>query len=243
LGSTLAGIKAGTLAGAAYMGGLAIANVAVLYAFKADTLSSLSQLASCASAASTNSTAAETAEQCLNSVVSVTIPIEGLLAFFVSLIYAGVFGRFYERFPGKSPSARGVTVGVIAGFSLLVLGPTIVYFGLAEMVAITTFFIAWTFVYGLLIGRLYKRYTREVQFANRDGKALRVLVDGRDCTGKTLTFATRSSHAVKAKVREGKSFRGWSVSGGVTVEDPRSLETTMNVEGDGVLKAQSSSAR
>jgi hypothetical protein len=40
-------------------------------------------------------------------------------------------------------------------------------------------------------------------------------------------------------VGEGSSFKGWSVSGGVTVDDPRSYETTMDVEGDGVLIAQS----
>jgi hypothetical protein len=113
-----------------------------------------------------------------------------------------------------------MTIAIIARFSLLVLGPTIIHFGLAEMVTITTFFVVWTFVFGMLMGRLYKRFTREVQFANRDHKGLRTLVDGNDCTGKTLTFVTKSSHRVKAEVGTRNSFREWSVSGGVMVEDP-----------------------
>jgi hypothetical protein len=99
LGFTLAGIKAGALAWVTYVGGNAIANVAVLYAFKPDILSSLSQLASRASAASINSTVVEAPPYCLNTIVAVAIPIEALLAFFVSLI----------RTPGRR-SSQTVTI-------------------------------------------------------------------------------------------------------------------------------------
>jgi hypothetical protein len=117
------GTRAGRIARVACVCSLAMANVAVLYAFNTGTLSSLPQLAFSTCAASTNSMIAEAAQYCLNPVITVVIPIETLLTPPVTLIYSGVFGGFYDHFPRKSPSARGMTVGIVGGSSLLVLRP------------------------------------------------------------------------------------------------------------------------
>ncbi len=239
MGSFFAGVKAGTLAGVVYVGGLALFNVLLPYAFKSDVLNIISQTypQSCVPAESVNATAIAV-EDCFSSVVVVYMPLVAFLGFLVSLVYSGIFGAFYEYFPGRG-AVKGETLGVIVGISLLLLNLVGVYFDFTAKVAIVTFFFAWTIVYGLLMGKLYSRYTRTVQVVSQDDKSLRILVDGRDYTGKTRTFAARSSHNVKAKVEEGSSFKEWSVSGGVQVEDARSFETTMEVEGDGVLKGQS----
>jgi hypothetical protein len=240
MGSFFAGIKSGTLAGIVYFGGLALFNAAVLYVFKADTLNVLTQSYQhyCTSGAAVNGTVTGSPQDCFDSIITVLIPIEALLGFFVSLVFAGVFGSFYEIFPGRSPVTKGATMGVIVGFTLLLLGLVGIYFDFDAEISVVTFFVVLTFVYGIVLGRLYKRYTRVVQFLSRDDKIMKILVDRRDCTGKARTFAARSTHEVKAEVAEGSSFKEWSVSGGVKVEDPRSFETTIEVEGDGVLKGQ-----
>ena len=61
------------------------------------------------------------------------------------------------------------------------------------------------------------------------------MVDGRDCTGKARTFATTSSHKVRAEAAEDASFKEWEAAGGITLEDVRSFETVMEVNGDGKL--------
>lgn len=236
MGSFFAGVKAGTLAGTAYVGGLAACNVVLLYALKPDALSIISQSypSICSTTALANSTAIG-AEDCFSSVVAVYVPFVAFLQFFAAMVFSGIFGSLYEHFPGKGPTPKGMTMGVVVGATLLALNLAGIDFDLVARVAGTTFFVVWTLVYGAVMGMLYRRYTRLVQFVSGDNQALRVLVDNKDCTGKARTFALRSSHEVKAESREGSSFREWSVSGGVKVDDPRSYETTMEVEGDGVL--------
>ncbi|HME19411.1 MAG TPA: DUF6789 family protein [Nitrososphaerales archaeon] len=240
MGSFFAGVKAGTLAGTAYAAGLAAFNVLLLYALKPDVLTIISQSypSVCASTVGANSTAMGV-EDCFSSVVAVYVPFAAFLQFFVAMVFSGIFGAFYEHFPGRGPVSRGMTMGVAVGVSLVALNLAGIDFDFAARVAVTTFFLFWTFAYGALMGTLYRRYTREVQFVSRDDKVLRLMVGSKDCTGKKRTFALRSSHDVRAKLEEGSSFRGWSVSGGVSVEDQGSYETTMEVEGDGVLIAQS----
>jgi len=239
LGSFFAGVKAGTLAGTAYVGVLAVFNVLLLYALKPDVLAIISQSypTLCTTAVSANSTAIGV-EDCFSSVVAVYIPFVAFLQFFVALACSGVFGRLYEHFPGNGPTPKGLTMGAVVGISLVAFNLAGIDFDFVARVTATTFFVFWTLAYGAVLGRLYRRYTRVVQFVSRDGQALRVLVDNRDYTGKSRTFALRSSHEVRAVTEGGNSFREWSVSGGISVEDPRSYETTMEVEGDGVLIGQ-----
>jgi hypothetical protein len=93
----------------------------------------------------------------------------------------------------------------------------------------------WTPLFGYLLGRLYKKYTREVEFSSQDPELLRVVVDGRESTGKVKTFATTSNHKLRAEVAEDASFKEWQATGGVSLEDTRSFETTMEVNDNGKL--------
>lgn len=239
MGSFFAGIKAGTLSGVIYLGGLAIFNVGVLYLFKADTLSTLSQSFAqyCTSSAPTNSTISGSVEDCFTSVVTILIPIGAFIGFFLSLLYAGIFGLYFEYFPGRRASLRGETMGLVVGLNLLVFGLAGYFFSYEAAVLLNAFFLAWTAVYGYVLGTRYRKYTSMVSFSSTDEQSLRILVDGRDLTGKGRTFATTSTHKLRAEVADDASFKEWEPGGGVTVEDPRSFDTLVEVNGDGTLNA------
>ena len=232
MGSFFAGIKAGTLAGVAYLGGLALFNVFLLYALKSDALQIISQ--SYSQVCGVNSA---NLEECFTAVVVVYIPLIAFLGFFASLLYAGLFGRYYESFPGRSPILKGEVLGAVVGLNLLFFDLTGVYFDLPARVGLGVFFFFWTAVYGFAMGKLYRRYTRLVKFRSQDGASIRILVDGRDYTRKEMTFAFSSTHQVRADVAEGTSFKEWASSGGIVLEDSRAFETAMEVSGDGMLEA------
>jgi hypothetical protein len=130
-----------------------------------------------------------------------------------------------------------VTIGIVIAINLILFQLVGITFEARVTLALTIFLVAATFAYGIILGDLYARYTRKVSFVSDDDALLRIVVDRRDCTGKTKTFAVKSTHVARADTLEGSSFREWVVSGGVTVEDPRSFETPMEVNGDGMLKA------
>ena len=90
-------------------------------------------------------------------------------------------------------------------------------------------------VYATVLARYYRKFTREVEFASPDPERLKITVDGKNFTGKLKTLALHSTHKVRAPSESG-AFREWLVSGGVSVLDSRSFETTMRVDGDGLLK-------
>ncbi len=235
MGSFFAGIKAGTLGGTVYLGGFALFNVFLLYALKADALAVISQNFSQSCLPATPGTSVE---DCFNSVVAVYIPLIAFIGFFIALLYAGLFGRFYERIPGRTPFFKGETMAVVVGLNLLVIGLTGFAFDFVARVSLGVFFFAWTVVYGYLLGRLYRKYTRLVRFESQDPTSIRILVGSRDYTGKEVTLAHTSTHQIRAEVADDASFKEWTVSGGITVDDARSFETAMEIGGDGLLKAQ-----
>jgi len=233
LGSFFAGIKAGTLGGILYIGGLSFFDAALLYAFKPDALIRISQNLPqiCPSINSTS------IEACFNSVIVVYLPYTAFLGFFVSLFFAGFFGWGYESFPGRRPLIKGEAIAIIVALALVLGDLTGIYLGPLPTELLATFFVAWTVLYGFVMGNLYSRYTRVVRFESSDDRLVKVLLDGRNYTGKSRTIAHNSAHKIRAEVDEGASFKGWIVGGGVTIEDPRSFETIMEVNGDGSLKA------
>jgi hypothetical protein len=237
LGSFLAGVKAGTLAGLLYLGGLAFFNVVLLYALKPEVLSAIGQQYSsiCTPTATVNSTGIE---DCFSSVVAVYVPFDASVGFFVALFYSALFGVYYESFPGRGRWLKGLTAAAIVGLNLVLLGLSGFYFSPESSYATVAFFLVWTLVFGYFVGRLYRKYTRIVQFESQDPESLRILVDRRDFTGKARTFAHTSSHKVRAEVADDASFKEWETTGGVGVEDNRSFETLMEVNGDGVLMAR-----
>jgi len=225
------------VAGIFYIGSLALANLGILYFSKQDILTYITNNYSyvCAPVNSVNATSVQ---DCFNSLAPVYLPFIAFIGFFITLAYSSVFGRMYDWLPGKSPSLKGLFVAPLVALSLLffqVLGFT---FELSATEALVVVLIAATLAYGILIGRLYKRYTRVVQFVSEDESALRIIVGRTDLTGKTTTLAANSTHRIEAKVSDDSSFKGWGVSGGVAVEDVRSFESTMEVKGDGLLKGQ-----
>lgn len=236
MGSGFAGVKAGVIAGIVYIGSIALFNVLLLYVLKPDVLRIITQLYPqvCPRVPATNTTGVE---DCFASVVSGYIPFLAFLGFFISLLYAWVFGRLYDLIPALGARTKGLAIALVVLLNLVFFGLTGVQFDQLATILITVFVLAATVGYGVMMGILYERYTSLVDFG-KTGGALRIKVDGRDFTGKSRTFATKSVHEIRAESASGKSFKQWVVSGGVTVEDNRSFETTMEVTGDGLLKAE-----
>lgn len=237
MGSFFAGIKAGTLGGIIYVGGMAVFNVVLLYADKQSVLNLINSQYSSICATGSNSTISS-AESCFQSVVSVDVPYIAFVAFFIALIYSGVFGMFYDSLPAKAATWRGETFGAIIALNLIFFGFSGFYFDSASAAATSAFVIAWTILFGYVLGMLYKKYTRVVEISSQDAGLLKVLVDGRDFTGKARTFSKTSNHKVRAEVANDASFKEWETGGGISLEDPRSFETVMEVNEDGTLKGK-----
>ncbi|HLQ07207.1 MAG TPA: hypothetical protein VK126_05575 [Nitrososphaerales archaeon] len=234
MGSFFAGIKAGTLSGILYLGGMALFNAILLYTLKPDVLTVIRQSYSstCAPVASVNAT---TVEDCFASVVAVDVPYLAFVGFFIALLYAGIFGRYFDSFPLKSTTLKGEAIAAVVGVNLVIFGFAGFFFNSEAVIATSTFLVPWTIVFGYFLGRLYKKYTRVVEFQSQDPDSLKVVVDGRDYTGKLRTFALTSSHSVRADVSDDASFKEWEPTGGIKIEDPRSFESLMEINGDGVL--------
>ena len=236
MGSFLAGIKAGTLTGIMYMGGIALFNVVLLVALKPQVLNVISQ--SYASVCATGSPAgAGSLNDCFNLVLAYDVPFLAFVGFFVALLYCGAFGLFYDRFPGGTV-IRGETIAGVVGINLLFFGYSGFYFDYESALIGGIFFLAWTVVFGYAVGTLYKRYTRMVTFESEDPESMKLSLDGREVTGKSRTLSLTSTHKLTAEVSEGSSFREWVTSGGVSLEDSRSFETTFEVNGDGLVKGR-----
>jgi len=233
LGSFFAGVKAGTLSGILYVGGIAIFNVVLLYALQNSALNAISQSypQSCPLTPNVNGSALD----CFNSVVAFDVPFMASFAFFVTLIYAGVFGLYYDSLPSLGITVKGLIFAAVIGLSLFLLNLSGFVFDSESGVATVLMMLLWSPIFGYLLGRLYKRYTREVEFSSQNPELLRVVVDGRDSTGRVKTFATTSNHKLRAEVAEDASFREWQATGGISLEDARSFETTMEVNDNGKL--------
>ena len=233
MGSFFAGIKAGTLSGVLYVGGMAVFNVVLLYALQSSALNAISQAypQSCPLTPNVNGSAAD----CFQSVVAVDVPFIAFVAFFITLIYAGVFGLYYDSLPTRGSTIKGLIFAAVIGLSLVFFGFSGYVFDSESGVATTLMMLLWTPLFGYLLGRFYKKYTREVEFSSQDPGLLKVVVDGRDSTGRVKTFATTSNHKLRADVAEDASFREWQATGGISLEDVRSFETTFEVNDNGKL--------
>ena len=233
MGSFFAGIKAGTISGILYVGGIAAFNVVLLYALQTTALNAISQAypQSCPLTANVNGSAAD----CFQSVVAVDVPFIAFVAFFITLLYAGVFGLYYDSLPNRGSTVKGLIFAAVIGLSLVFFGFSGYVFDSESAVATALVMLLWTPVFGYLLGRFYKKYTRTVEFSSQNPELLRVVVDGRDSTGRMKTFATTSNHKLRAEVAEDASFKEWQATGGISLEDARSFETTMEVNENGKL--------
>jgi hypothetical protein len=175
------------------------------------------------------------AQDCFSSLVSYDVPFLAFVAFFITLLYAGVFGIYFDALPGKS-TIKGLILAAVVAINLVFFGYSGYIFNFESAAASTVFLVLWTSVFGYLLARFYRKYTRPIRFESQDSGLLRILVDGRDQTGKERTFALTSNHRLRAEVSDDASFKEWATLGGITLEDSRSFETTMEVNGEGTVK-------
>jgi len=243
LGSAFAGVKAGILAGIVYAGSIGLFNVLLLYALKGDVLQFLSANLPSTCGGVVAGGSLPTPEECFSSVVLIYIPYFTFLGFVISLVFAAAYGILYEYLPGQSQRVKAASIGLLLLIVLLYFGLAGLTFEYAARVVISFLNLAITVVYAFILGGLYRRYTRSVEFVSQDENSLKIIVDGRNLTGKTRTFHLRSSHEVKGETSGDSTFKEWAISGGVSIEDPRSFKTTIEVNGDGMLKAFSSKKR
>ena len=233
MGSFFAGVKAGTLGGILYVGGIAVFNIFMLYALKSSFLVAINQIApiQCPLHPTVNGSA----EDCFDSQLAVYVPFSAFVGFFVALVWAGIFGLYYDTLPSHGSFVRGLIFAAIIGFNLLLFNLSGYVFDTTSETATLIMMILWTPTFGYILGRLYMRYTKAVEISSQDSNLLRVVIDGRDSTGKVKTFATTSNHRLRADLAEDASFKEWEATGGVLLEDTRSFETTMEINENGKI--------
>lgn len=223
MGSAGAGARVGAVAGLYFAGLTALADALMLISTKSTVLTAL-----------TNSTPTCT-ESCYSDLFTQALPIFFVGLVVVSFLSAVLLGVFFELVPGKTYFRKGLLVAIVMLVVTLNTFTPIAATGQQELLMISVE-LALTIGYAVIASRLYRRLTRRVEFQSSDKERLKVKVLRRDQTGKTTTFAMGSTQTVEASA-EGRAFKGWVVSGGVTVEDAKSPVTKMHVLGDGLLKA------
>lgn len=234
MGSAIAGAKAGAVASLYFAGSISLFNLLLLLAYKSQATAYLMQAYStCASVgpASTPGTAA----YCFSNLLFPGVLLYDFVRIaVVSILFAVAIGVYFDYLPGPNYTRRVLLAALIMLVAMLFLD----LFGLVtsevQEVLMVTFEGLATLFYAVIMSRLYRRFTREVDFQSV-APAGKVVVDRRDLTGKKRTFRINSNHKVEA-AGELKSFKGWLVSGGVVVKEPKQLKTSILVNGDGLLK-------
>lgn len=234
MGSAIAGAKAGAVASLCFAGSISVFNILLLLAFKSQAISYLMQdYSDCAGNGAAN--VVGSAEYCFSNLVFPGVPLYDFVRIaVVAMLFAVVIGVYFDFLPGPGYMRRTLLATLIMLVFMLFLD----LFGLVtsttqEVLMISFEAIAAVF-YALVMARLYRRYTREVEFQTVT-PAGKVVVNRRDLTGKKRTFRVNSTAKVEA-AGELKTFRGWLVSGGVVVKEPKQEKTSIVVSGDGLLK-------
>ena len=195
MGSFFAGIKAGTLSGILYVAGLAAFNVILLYALRGDVLNAINQSnpVSCPLVPNVNGSV----QDCFDLVVSVSVPFVSFVSIFVVLFISGLLGMYYDSFPSRSATVKGLFFGAIVAFCMVFVVPLffglgLIYaFDLRSDVATAAFLLCWTPVFGYLLGRFYKKSTRAVEFNRQEQDLLKLVVHGRHSTRRLRTIASK----------------------------------------------------
>lgn len=225
MGSALAGVKAGAVASLYFAGSIAAFNALLLLAFESQVLSFLAQDSGC--------TASPT--DCFATIIFPGIPLYDFVrTLVIAILFSIVIGMYFDFLPGPTYFNRTTLVAMIMLLFMLFLGLTGIYADEQQEVLMVAFEVVTTFFYALIMARLYRRFTREVEFQSSIQDAI-IIVDRRNLTGKKRTFGVNSKHKIEASTG-GKPFKLWRVSGGVQVKEPRELNSSMLVAGDGILK-------
>jgi hypothetical protein len=227
--SGLAGAKAGILGGIFFAAAAALFNAILLEAFKGSVLAAFQQNSVC-------TTPPTTPEDCFSTVLTADLP--SLVAFPIAvfgILFGALYGMYFEYLPGRGYGVRALAIGL----AMLIV---MLFFRVAGLTADSTqtlimyaFDAAAMLGYVVIIARFYRKYTREVEFKSPDPERLKITVDHKNYTGKVKTLSLHSNHTIRAPSESG-SFHEWLVSGGISVLDSKSFETTMRVDGDGLLK-------
>jgi hypothetical protein len=229
LGASLAGAKAGILGGIFFAASVGLFNIALLEAFSGSVLAYFQTDPLCSGATATP-------QECFATLLTTDIPSFVIFPTAVAgILFGWFFGVFFEHLPGTGYRIRALAIGMGLLIFLLFFGLNGLTVDQTEKLIMDAFDTVAMLGYAVIIARFYKKYTREVKFESPNPEKLKILVDGKDFTGKVRTLSVNSTHTVRAPSESG-AFKEWLVSGGVSVLDPKSFETTMRVDGDGLLK-------
>jgi hypothetical protein len=237
LGSALAAAKAGLVTSIYFAGSVASFNALVLLTFKSQVIAILTQnYTNCAGGGP--ATQVGSAEYCFTALFTGSVLLFFAQLLLISFFFAIAYGLFFEILPGGySYGKKSLLMSLIMLVAVL-FTITPVVGNLEQLVIVVGAEVALALVMALVQARLYRRFTREVEFQTPD-PAIKILVGKRNQAGKKRTYAIGSTQSVEA-AGEGRQFKGWLVSGGVTVDDARSPTTKIHVTGDGLLKATTS---
>jgi hypothetical protein len=228
-GSSLAGAKAGILGGIFFAAVVGLFNIALLEAFSGSVLAAFQTNVVC-------TTPPTTPQDCFSTLLSTYIPTFVIFPIAVfGILFGGLYGMYFEFLPGRGYRIRAVAAGMGMLIMMLVFGVAGVTADQTQRAIMYAFDTAVMLVYSVIIARYYRIYTREVEFVSPNPERLKITVDGKNFTGKLRTLSLHSAHTVRAPSESG-AFHEWLVSGGVSVLDSKSFETTMRVDGDGLLK-------
>jgi len=229
LGSGLAGAKAGILGGIFFAAAVGLFNIALLEAFSGSVIAAFQQVSAC-------TTPPTTPQDCFSTLITTYIPTFVLFPIAVlGILFGSLYGIYFEFLPGQGYRIKALAIGMGLLIFLLLFGAAGIAADQTQKTILYAFDVMGALGYVAIVARYYRTYTREVQFQSPDLKRLKITVDGKNFTGKTRTLSVHSSHTIKAPSESG-TFHEWLVSGGVSVLDSKSFETTMRVDGDGLLK-------
>ena len=235
MGSILAGLQAGAVAGLYFAASVSVFNVLILLSFKSDVFAALETTTQCSTAVPAGQVGS--VQYCFSQLLFPGIPLYDFVRTLVIAIFFAVsIGIYFDYIPGRSYLQKTLLVSFIMLLAMLFLGLYgLVADGLQEILMVT-FELVGAALYAVIFAQLYRRFTREVEFQSQKTNLIKIMVDKRDLTGRKRTFLANSTHHVEA-ISEGKPFKGWLTSGGVTVKDPREPKTTIEIIGNGLLKA------
>ena len=229
-GSSLAGAKAGILGGIFFAAAAGLFNAAVLEAFSSSVLANFATNSNCIPPAGVSPA------DCFSTLLQADIP--SLVVFPIGvfgILFGALYGLYYEWLPGHGYRIRAVGIGMAMLIAMLLLRVAGLTTDPNQKAIMDAFDTLSMLIYALIISHFFRKYTREVEFDSPDPERLKITVDGKNFTGKTKALSLHSTHTVRAPSESG-AFHLWLVSGGVTVLDAKSFETTIRVDGDGLLK-------
>jgi hypothetical protein len=224
----LAGAKAGILGGIFFAAVAGLANWGLMEAFSSTALQVLSTISYCSGTQGTP-------QACLSTLINTNIPTLAVLQGASGILFGALYGMYFEFLPGNGYRIKAVAAGTLMLVVLLFLGLAGITIDRTQQVIMYGVDVVCMLGFVVITAHFYREYTREVKFVSPNPEKLKITVDHKNYTGKTKTLSFHSNHTVRAPSESG-AFHAWLVSGGVSVLDSKSFETTMRVDGDGLLK-------